>query len=216
MREPVYAIYARVSHDDKVQDPEVQLYPMRQYCRDRGAKWIEYVDKETGRTIDRSDYQRAMDEIENWDIFMVVFPDRLTREGAERGIPEVRKMIGNGKAFQVLAGGILIKDKFTAITKAMLAMLFVVANLESDLISERTVSGLEKKRREIKENGYTISKKTGKKITGLGRQPSVRVGIEEVIRLRDDGLSLQQIADKLGSKKSTIHAILKREFGSRD
>ena len=215
MRQPIYALYARVSHDDKIQDPEVQLHPMRQYCKEKGAQWFEYIDKETGRTIERTDYQRAMDEIEKWDIFMVVFPDRLTREGAERGIPEVKRMIENGKAFQVLAGGILIKDKFTAITKAMLAMLFVVASLESDLISERTIAGLEKKRREIQEKGYTTSKKSGKKITGLGRQPSVRVGIEEVIRLRDEGLSLQQIADKLGSKKSTIHAILKREFGSR-
>lgn len=213
MKQPVYALYARVSHDDKIQDPEVQLHPMRQYCKEKGAEWIEYIDKETGRTIERSNYQRAMDEIENWDIFMVVFPDRLTREGAERGIPEVQRMIEDGKAFQVLAGGILIKDRFTAITKAMLAMLFVVASLESDLISERTIAGLQRKRREIEEKGYTTSKKTGERITGLGRQPSVRVNLDEIIKLRDEGLSLQQIADKLGSKKSTIHAIIKREFG---
>ena len=212
MNSPVYALYARVSHDDKIQDPEVQLHPMRQYCKERGAKWIEYVDKETGRTIARSDYQRAMDEIENWDIFMVMFPDRLTREGSERGIPEVRKMIESGKGFQILAGGILIKEKFTAITKAMLAMLFVVAALESDLISERTIAGLEKKRREIKENGFTTSSRTGEKITGLGRQPSVKISLEEVLALKDKGLSLQQIAEKLGSKKSTIHGILRRHF----
>lgn len=213
MSQPVYALYARVSHDDKIQDPEVQLHPMREYCKSQGTKWIEYVDKETGRTIERSSYQRAMEEIEEWDIFMVVFPDRLTREGAERGIPEVKKMIENGKAFQVLAGGILIKDKFTAITKAMLAMLFVVASLESDLISERTIAGLEKKKREIEEKGYTTSKKTGKRISTLGRQPSVNISVEEIMKLRDEGLSYQEIADQLGSRKSTIHSIVKRKFG---
>lgn len=209
---PVYALYARVSHDDEVQDPEVQLGPMRRYCQDKGLPWIEYIDKETGRTIKRDDYQRAMAEMEKWDVFMVTLPDRLTREGPERGIEEVSRMLEEGKSFYIFMGGIVVRDRMTAITKMILRSMFTFAAFESDIISERTRAGMAKKKLEILENGYTISKRTGKQITGLGRQPSVKISLEEVLALKDKGLSLQQIAEKLGSKKSTIHGILKRHF----
>lgn len=209
---PVYALYARVSHDDEVQDPEVQLGPMRRYCKDKGFPWIEYIDKETGRTIKRDDYQRAMAEMEKWDVFMVTLPDRLTREGPERGIEEVSRMLEEGKSFYIFLGGIIVRDRMTAITKMILRSMFTFAAFESDIISERTRAGIARKKLEISENGYTISKRTGKRITGLGRQPSVKISLEEILTLKDEGLSLQQIAEKLGSKKSTIHGILKRHF----
>ena len=212
MRQPVYALYARVSHDDNVQDPEVQLEPMREYCRKKGCTWREYADMETGRTIVRDNYQRAFEEIEEWDVFMVFLPDRLTREGPERGITEVTKMLDEGKSFQIFLGGLVIQDRMTAVTRMVLRTLFTMAAFESDIISERTRAGLEKQRSMIKDQGYTISKRSGKRIVGLGRSPTVSISLDEILKLRDEGLSLQQIADKLGSKKSTIHSILKRSF----
>ena len=94
---PVYALYARVSHDDNIQDPQVQLEPMREYCRKKGSAWKEYIDLETGRTIEREGYMKAMAEIEEWDTFMVFLPDRLTREGPERGITEVTRILDEGR-----------------------------------------------------------------------------------------------------------------------
>lgn len=208
----IYALYARVSHDDNVQDPEVQLDPMREYCRKKGVRWKEYVDMETGRTIEREGYMKAISEIEEWDVFMVFLPDRLTREGPERGITEVSRILDEGRSFQIYMGGIVIQDRMTAITRMTLRTLFTMAAFESDIISERTRAGLEKQRAAIKEQGYTISKRSGKKIVGLGRSPSVSVSLDDILRLKDQGLSLSQIAQQLGSKKSTIHSILKRSF----
>jgi len=211
---PVYALYARVSHDDNIQDPQVQLEPMREYCRKKGSAWREYIDLETGRTIEREGYKHAMDEIEEWDTFMVFLPDRLTREGPERGITEVTRILDEGKAFQIFMGGIVIQDRMTAITRMTLRTLFTMAAFESDIISERTRAGLDKQRAAIKEKGFAISKRSGKKIVGLGRSPTVQIKVEDILRLRDEGLSLAEIAAELGSKKSTIHSILKRHFGS--
>jgi DNA invertase Pin-like site-specific DNA recombinase len=44
------AIYARVSTDDKGQDPENQLRQLRDWCAHAGHEIVhEYVDKESGR-----------------------------------------------------------------------------------------------------------------------------------------------------------------------
>src|SRR5262249_24210997 len=44
------AIYARVSTDDKGQDPENQLRQLRQWCASAGHELVhEYVDHESGR-----------------------------------------------------------------------------------------------------------------------------------------------------------------------
>ena len=43
------AIYARVSTDDKGQDPENQLRQLRQWCASDGHELVhEYVDHESG------------------------------------------------------------------------------------------------------------------------------------------------------------------------
>lgn len=88
-------------------------------------------------------------------------------------------------------------------------------NAERELanLKQRTKDSLERKKQEIRENGYFISNE-GKKVEKLGRPSSVSISPEEILKLRDEGLSYQQIADKLGSKKSTIHAIVKREYGT--
>jgi DNA invertase Pin-like site-specific DNA recombinase len=44
------AIYARVSAEDKGQDPENQLRQLRQWCADAGHTIAhEYIDRESGR-----------------------------------------------------------------------------------------------------------------------------------------------------------------------
>lgn len=213
-RQPVYALYARVSHDDEVQDPEAQLIPLRKFCEEKGASWREYVDYETGRTIERENYQRAIREIEQWDILMVYAPDRLTREGPERGMVEVENLLAKGRPFRTLLGSLFIEKRMDAMTKAFLRTAFTYAAFESDMISDRTIAGMEVQRRKIERDGFTISKRSGNRITSLGRQTSAEVDITEVMKLRDQGLSYQQIAEKLGSKKSTIHAMVKREYGN--
>jgi predicted site-specific integrase-resolvase len=54
------AIYARVSTDDKGQDPENQLRQLRQWCADAGHTIThEYIDHESGRKSARERKQFA-------------------------------------------------------------------------------------------------------------------------------------------------------------
>ena len=55
------ALYARVSTDDRGQDPEVQLAPLREYARHRGFVVADtFVDVGSGRRRDRGRFAEMM------------------------------------------------------------------------------------------------------------------------------------------------------------
>ena len=55
-------LYARVSTQDKGQNPENQLLQLRQFCQQQGWEIVgEYVDQKTGRTSDRAAFQRLFE-----------------------------------------------------------------------------------------------------------------------------------------------------------
>jgi DNA invertase Pin-like site-specific DNA recombinase len=86
-------------------------------------------------------------------------------------------------------------------------------NAERELanLKQRTKDSLSRKKQEIQNQGYFISN-SGKKVTKLGRPSTVTISADKILALRDEGLSYQQIADRLGSKKSTVQAIIKRKY----
>jgi len=83
-------------------------------------------------------------------------------------------------------------DTTTPAGKMLFTMISAFAEFERAIISERVKAGLEK------------AKAKGKK---LGR-PKVEVDVEEVKRLRGQGLSIRQIALTMGFKKSLIASCL--------
>ena len=80
------AIYARVSTDDKGQDPENQLRQLRQWCANAGHELIrEYVDHESGRkgVNGRKQFAALFEDAHKRKFDCVLFwaLDRFTREG---------------------------------------------------------------------------------------------------------------------------------------
>ena len=58
------AIYARVSTDDKHQDPETQLRQLREYAKLRNLTITEeYIDYASGRTNQRPHFKRLLDDV---------------------------------------------------------------------------------------------------------------------------------------------------------
>ena len=61
MKEKPVAIYARVSTDDKDQNPETQLLPLRDFCRLKGwPVYREYIDYASARDLRGRTEWRAM------------------------------------------------------------------------------------------------------------------------------------------------------------
>ena len=78
------AIYARVSTEDQAKEGfslDSQLEKLRSYCKARGWEVAgEYVDDGySGRDVRRPAYQKMMEDIDNWDVLLVMKMDRIHR-----------------------------------------------------------------------------------------------------------------------------------------
>jgi DNA invertase Pin-like site-specific DNA recombinase len=66
-------LYARVSTEDRGQDPETQLRPLREYAERRGFAVVgEYVDHASGTTEQRPRYQKLLEAARKREIDVVL------------------------------------------------------------------------------------------------------------------------------------------------
>jgi DNA invertase Pin-like site-specific DNA recombinase len=116
--------------------------------------------------------------------------DRFSREGSFATLEYLKKLDSFGIAFksfteQYLDGTGMFKD-------AIIAILGAIANQERVRLSERVVAGLERARKHGRVGGRPRKK------YDKDRDAS------KIRELREDGQSLQEIADELGRSKSDI------------
>jgi DNA invertase Pin-like site-specific DNA recombinase len=98
------AIYARVSTDDKGQDPENQLAQLRAWCASAGHEIAgEYVDHESGRKgADKRKQFAALFEDANrrkFDCVLFWALDRFSREGMVPTILHLQRLAACGVSF---------------------------------------------------------------------------------------------------------------------
>ena len=211
------ARYARVSTDDKGQSTENQFMRMDLYCMHHGIKdFIDYSDEESGGSLDRPGWNKLVSELdeEKRDGILVTYADRYSRNLVE-ALSSIEELLKNGR-FIIFSESSMILDQYPLPEDiwSFLSFQFMQAEYYRRHLSSNTKAGIARVVKEIKKTGSHVSR-SGRTIERVGRPATVIVKIEDVLALRDAGLSLRQIAEKLGSKKSTIHNILKREFGTQ-
>jgi DNA invertase Pin-like site-specific DNA recombinase len=183
------AIYARVSTADGRQDTENQLGQLRDYCtRQRWQITGEYVDHASGKTATRDAFKRMFLSAaqRSFDVLVVWALDRLTREGVLETFEHVRKLKDYGVQFESFT-----EPHFRttgAAGELMLAVAAWIAKQERIRISERTRAGLERARSQGKS---------------LGRPKRV-FRRDEVVHLRNSGMSWRAIAGRLNVPVSTV------------
>ncbi len=186
------ALYARVSTDD--QHSEIQLTDLRAYAKRRGVETVEYVDQGvSGRRQRRPALDRVLCAARRQEVSAVVVVrlDRLARS-----LAHMARLGEELKELDVelvsLREGI---DTRMAAGRAMFGMCGVFAQLEGDLIRERTVAGLK------------AARQRGVK---LGRPKALDQGQHRrVLRLRRSGHSVRTIAAQLGVGVATVHRAIK-------
>jgi DNA invertase Pin-like site-specific DNA recombinase len=158
------AIYARVSTDDKGQDPENQLRQLRQWSATAGHKIArEYIDHESGRKgiKDRKQFAALFEDAHKRKFDCVLFwaLDRFTREGMVPTILHLQRLASHGVGFHSYTEPHLATDN-ELVRNILLALLASLAKVEAQKISERTRAGMARAKAQGKRIGRpTISRK---------------------------------------------------------
>lgn len=189
------AIYARVSTQDKHQDPEVQLRELREYCDRMGWHYTEYVDYASGAEESRPEYRRLMRDADRRK-FALVLVWSLDRFGRS-----LKQLINDLDFFSSkkidFRSHTQELDTTTPHGRLLFQTIGAFAEFERSLISERVKAGLSAARA---------------KGTQLGRRPALglRTGVTagDLKELQGQGLSMRQIAKRTGISKSTVHKTL--------
>ena len=165
------AIYARVSTDDKGQDPENQLRQLRQWCATAGHEIAhEYIDRESGRkgAKDRKQFAALFEDAHKRKFDCVLFwaLDRFTREGMVPTIMHLQRLASYGVGFHSYTEPHLATDN-ELVRNILLALLASLAKVEAQKISERTRAGMARARAQGKRIGRpAISRKIRDQIAG--------------------------------------------------
>ncbi len=186
------ALYARVSTVG--QDPEVQLVALRAHAAQRGWQVVEeFVDRGVSGAKER---RRALDLLMKaaWaGQFQVVLVWRF-----DRFARSVKHLVAALETFRTLHVGFVSLqeqlDTATPIGQAMFTIIGAMAQLERDIIRERVKAGLER----AKARGIR-----------LGR-PRVPVAAHELVTLREQGLSVGEMARRLRCSRSTVRRLHSR------
>jgi DNA invertase Pin-like site-specific DNA recombinase len=140
------AIYARVSTDDKGQDPENQLRELRAWCANSGhAVTREYVEHESGRkgADKRKQFAALFDDAAKRKFDLVLFwaLDRFSREGMAQTIAHLQRLTSYGVSFHSYTEPHLATDN-ELVRNILLALLSSLAKVEALKISDRTKAGM--------------------------------------------------------------------------
>jgi DNA invertase Pin-like site-specific DNA recombinase len=144
------AIYARVSTDDKRQDPENQLRQLHEWCRRTDHPVVrEYVERENGGK--GVEYRKQLGAMfaaaarREFDLLLVWSLDRFSREGMAATIGHLHRLSSHGVSFHSFTEEHLSTDN-ELVRNILLATLASLAKLEREKIGQRTKAGLERAR----------------------------------------------------------------------
>lgn len=191
------AIYYRVSTNK--QDEDMQRLAVEDYISkniDRNILTTVYTDRGiSGSKLDRPEFQRMLADCRagKVDTIMVYKLDRFSRD-ASAAIRILLELDSAGVAFISVTQPVLNLGHDNPFRRTMLAAFSEIAEIERETIVARVKSGLE------------AAKSRGVK---LGRPVEVSDSkIDEIRKLRAEGLSLRAIAKETGVSKSRVGELL--------
>jgi DNA invertase Pin-like site-specific DNA recombinase len=181
------AIYARVS--TKKQDETNQLTVLREFAATQGWEIVtEYVDVVSGSgKKERPKFLAMMQDASQhkFDLLLFWSLDRLSREGVVKTLGYLQQFKDWNVGWRSYTQQFLDTGNQMT-TDIVLAVLSAVAKQERITISERTLAGLRRVRKEGSKSGRPIGR------------PSAQIDMAKVAKRRAKGESLRAIASDLG------------------
>ena len=186
------ALYTRVSTQD--QSTDLQTSDLRRYCEQRGFEiYSEYCDQGISGTKDK---RPALNELmedarkRKFDAVICWRFDRFARS--------TKHLITALEEFSHLKIDFISYqeniDTSSPLGKAIFTIVSAIAELERSIILDRVRAEL----RRAKENGKK-----------LGRPKKLNLNIEELQKMREQGLSFSKIAARVHACPATIYQVLR-------
>jgi DNA invertase Pin-like site-specific DNA recombinase len=188
------ALYMRVSSLD--QHPETQLYDLRQMAAQRGLEIVqEYVDRISGVKARRPGLDGLMRDARRgrFDVVLVWASDRIARS-VKHFLEIIDELNRLGVEFVSFREPI---DTGGPLGRAIVIIIGAIAELERNLIVERVRAGMRRARLEGRH---------------IGRQP-LELDRGAILRDRQHGRSLGQLAKTYRVSRTTIHRVLQEQAG---
>lgn len=146
------ALYVRVSKDEnkddeRFQNPENQITPLRKYAEAMGWEIIkEYIDQKTGTTANRPEFRRMFNDAKTgkFNGVLVWAIDRFSREGILETLAYVKQLRENQVWLKSYQESWFDTKSETA--ELLLAVMAWAAKKERDRISARTIAGITQKK----------------------------------------------------------------------
>ena len=191
------ALYARVSTNDREQDPETQLMALRAYCEARS--WTiqgEYVDQAPARDLGaRTSWRELLDQAarRRFEVLVVAAYDRAFRS-AKHMYEALEVLELAGVAFHSLREQL---DTTTPMGRFVRTVLASVAELELEVLSDRTKAGMDRARKQGVKMGRPA----------VLQDPAVarRLGpYLDRLLARDTGVSVRQVARAVGISHQSV------------
>jgi DNA invertase Pin-like site-specific DNA recombinase len=196
------AIYVRVSTTNRAragdgfeQNPEVQEMPLRQLVAQRGWSLAHvYADRMSGAKENRSGLRQLMDDARRgqFDVVLVWRFDRFARS-IEQLVIALAEFRALGIDFVSCQEAL---DTSTPMGKAMFTIIGAMAELERNVIRERVIAGLDYARLHGTKSGKAVGR------------PKRIFDRTEVVRLRESGLSIENIARQMGIGVGTVARVI--------
>jgi DNA invertase Pin-like site-specific DNA recombinase len=190
------AIYARVSTDDKGQDPENQL---RNWCASAGHQIVrEYVDYASGGkgAEKRSEFAAMLADAHKrqFDLVLCWALDRLSREGMVPTVLHLQCLASYGVGFHSYTEPMLSTD----IRDIVLAVMASLAKIERQKISDRTRAGMQRAAGQGKQ---------------LGRPRISAAKRARILEMLINGGGIRATARAVGTGNETVHRIAREMRG---
>lgn len=186
------ALYGRVSKNNGSQDTENQMAQLRSFAATQGWTVVhEYTDRASGKTDDRKQFRQMFEDASKrtFDVLLFWSLDRLSREGTVETLNHLQRLTHYGVNWRSYTEQYL--DSTGIFREAVIGILAAVAKQERIRISERVKAGLDRARKQGRIGGRPRSEDDLKLMA-------------QVRKLRDDGVTIRAIAERLGKSPTTI------------
>lgn len=196
------ALYTRVSTEDQAKEGfslDAQLDKLRAYCKARD--WTitgEYIDDGySGRNTKRPAYKRLLDDINKWDMLLVIKMDRIHRN-SKNFMLMMEDLKKSEKEFVSMTESL---DTSTAMGRFVMDIIQRIAQLESEQIGERVYDGMAQKARTNSGTlGFNIPygyNYVNKKLVINKEEANY---VKNIFNMYLTGMSMKRIADSLNEQ----------------